>query len=165
MPGQSTQPNPQVQRAQEMFNNLSQGRKIVLIASVVGFIASLLPWYSVSVAGISNSINGWHDWGLIAALLFIVAAAWVLLPALGYSLKSLLSSLSPNVTEPRLVMGIGGVAALATLIFMFREGPNVSGLGTLGISAGPSFGAYVGLICALAIIAGGYLLQREPADL
>jgi hypothetical protein len=42
---------------------------------------------------------------------------------------------------------------------MLSEGRNISGL---GISAGPSLGAYVGLICAVAIAIGGYLLQREP---
>jgi hypothetical protein len=162
MPDQSAQPNPQLQRAQELFNGLSQSRKIVLIASVVGFIATLLPWYTVSVhfgtITSSGSENGWHGWGLLAMLLFIVGAAWVVLPLLGVSIQGLLATLPPTVTEPRLVMGIGGVAALCTLIFMVTEGGGVSGA---GISAGPSLGAYLGLICALAIAAGGYLRQSE----
>src|SRR5579875_1151758 len=158
MPDQSTQPNPQLQRAQELFSGLSQSRKIVLIASVVGFIASLLPWYSVSASGFSSSINGWHGWGFLAVLLFIVGAAWVVLPLLGVSIQGWLAALPPTVTEPRLVMGIGGVAALCTLLFILTEGPGVSGP---GFSAGPSFGAYLGLICALAVAAGGYLLQNE----
>jgi len=162
MSSPSTQPNPQLQRAQELFNGLSQGRKVVLIASVVGFIASLLPWYKVSAGtslySVSDSINGWHGWGWITSLLFIVGAVWVLLPAFGVSLRNLLASLPPAATEPRLVMGIGAVAALCTLLFMATEGPSVSGA---GISAGPSFGAYIGLICAIAIAAGGYLVQNE----
>jgi hypothetical protein len=151
-----------LQRAQELFNGLSQGRKVVLIASVVGFILGFLPWYSVSenstAFSYSVSVNGWTGWGRLSELLFIVAIAWVLLPALGVSLRSLLSSLPPEATEPRLVMGVGAVAALSALLFILTEGPGVSGA---GISAGPSISAYLGLICALAIVAGGYLLQKE----
>ncbi|HWE60922.1 MAG TPA: hypothetical protein VHB98_04355, partial [Chloroflexota bacterium] len=67
----------------------------------------------------------------------------------------------PSVSEAKLVMGIGGVAALAVIIFMLTTGRNVSGP---GISAGPSIGAFAGLICAIAIAFGGYLLQREPTN-
>lgn len=114
-----------------------------------------------AIDGYANSWseNGWHDWGLLAALLFIAAGAWVVLPLAGISLRGVLATLPPSVSEAKLVMAIGGVATLATIIFMLSEGRNFSGP---GISAGPSLGAYVGLICAVAIAVGGYLLRREP---
>ena len=160
-PGRS---NPQLQQAQQMFSSLSQGRKVTLVAAVVGLIFSFFSWYGVtaSYAGYSasGSENGWHGWAFLAVLLFIVAGAWILLPLIGMSLQGVRAALPPNFTEPRLVMGIGGVATLAVLLFMLTEGHGVSGP---GISAGPSFGAFVGLICAVAIAAGGYLMQSEAS--
>jgi hypothetical protein len=164
MSSQPGQPNPQLQQAQQMFSSLSQGRKIVLIASVVGLIISFFSWYGVTASlggySASGSENGWHGWALLAVLLFIVAGAWMLLPLFGISLRGVTASLPPSITEPKLVMGFGIVATLAVLLFMLTEGHGVSGT---GISAGPSFGAYIGLICAVAIAVGGYLMQKEPS--
>jgi len=157
-------PNPQMQQAQQMFNALSMGRKVVLIAGVVGFIFSFFAWANTSVSSSfgsgSESDSGWHGLAIIAVLLFIVSALWILLPMFGVSLKGILASLPPNFTEARLVMGAGVIAALCTLIFMFTDNPaNYSGPGA---SHGPSFGAFIGLIVSIAIAAGGYLMQSEP---
>lgn len=164
MDNQVGRANPQLQQARQLFDNLSLGRKTVLIASVAGFIFSFFPWYSVSGGvgpySFSASESGWHGWGLLASLLFIVAGVWVVLPLAGVSWRGLLAALPHTVNEARLVMALGGVAALATLLFILTEGHDASGL---GFSAGPSFGAYVGLIAAVAIAAGGFLLQNEPA--
>ena len=162
MASQSSGSNPQVEQARQLFNSLSQGRKIALIAAAVGLVFSFFPWYSVSVniAGFSSSgsESGWHGWGWVAMLCFIAAGALILLPVRGISLRSLIPSLPPTVTDARLVLGAGGVGALAVILFMLREGSSTSGP---GYSAGPSIGAYVGLLCALAIAAGGYLMQQE----
>jgi hypothetical protein len=158
-------PNPQLQQAQQAFNALSTGRKIILIAAVVGLIDSFLHWYTVSVsAGVysaSGSDSGWHGWAFIAVLLFIVSGAWILLPMLGVQVKGILSSLPPNFTEARLLMGAGAIALLCTILFMITDGP--SGTGP-GVSAGASIGAYIGLLVSIAIIVGGYLMQSEPAN-
>jgi len=155
-----------MQQAQQMFNSLSQGRKIALIAAVVGLIFSFFPWYgaSYSAGGFSSSasINGWHGWGWLAILSFIVAGALVVLPLAGISVRRMITALPPKVTDAMLVMGAGGIAAITTILYMLTEGPSVSGPGW---SAGPSFGVYIGLICAVAIAAGGYLMQKEPAVL
>lgn len=161
-PGRS---NPQLLQAQQMFNSLSQGRKIVAVAAAIGLVFSFFPWYSwkISLGGFSSSdsVSGWHGWGFLAVLLMIAAGAWVILPLVGVSVRGVLASLPPAVTEAKLVMGLGGVATLAVLLFILTEGPRTSGP---GVSAGPSFGAYIGLICAVAIAAGGYLMQHEPAS-
>jgi hypothetical protein len=167
MSSNPSSPNPQMQQVQQMFNALSMGRKVVLIAGVVGFVDSFLHWYSASfsssVAGYSasSSESGWHSWGYIAVLLFIASAAWIILPAVGVQVRGILASLPPNFTEARVVMGAGIIAALCTLLFMFTAG---SGASAPGYSEGPSFGAYIGLIVSIAIAAGGYLIQSEPAQ-
>jgi len=157
-------PNPQLQQAQQMFNALSTGRKIILIAGVVGLIDSFLHWYTVSVSAgaysASGSDSGWHGWAFIAVLLFIVSGAWILLPMLGVQVKGILASLPPNFTESRVVMGVGVVALLCTILFMITDGPSST---VPGMSSGPSIGAYIGVIVSVAIAAGGYLIQSEPA--
>jgi hypothetical protein len=160
-----TSTNPQLEVFRRAFNSLSRGRQIAIVAAVLGLLSSFLHWYTVS-AGLdqyhfSASINGWHGWGFLALLSYVVAGVVVLLPFAHTSLRALIPTLPPTVTEPRVVLGAGLAAALSTIIFMATEGGgSVSGP---GFSAGPSFGAYIGLLCAIAIAVGGYLMQQEPS--
>jgi hypothetical protein len=142
---------------------LHRGRQIAVVAAVIGLISSFFHWYTVSASAgsfsVSGSINAWHGWGLLAILGFVVAGAVALLPLGAQTLRALIPSLPPSVTEARVVLGTGVLAVVATIIFMATEGPSVSGA---GLSAGPSFGAYVGLLCGIAIAVGGFLMQQEP---
>jgi hypothetical protein len=148
-----------------MFNSLSMSRKILLIAGVVGFIVSFFPWAksSSTSAYVSASVSdsGWHGVGIIAVLLFILAAAWVILPLLGVQVRGILASLPPNFNESRLVMGAGALALLFTLIDMFTDNP--SGYSGVGVSTGPAWGGYLAVLVSIAIIVSGYLMQNEPA--
>ena len=155
--------NPQLDQARRVFNGLSRGRQIALVAAVVGILASFLHWYGASYSGAvsaSTSITGWHGWGIIALLGYVVAGAVVLLPLGGMSLRGLIPSLPPTISDARVVLGAGIVSALAVILFIATEG---SGVSVPGYSEGPSIGAYIGLICAVAIAVGGYLMQQEPA--
>jgi len=159
------QPNPQVAQAKQMFLSLTLGRRVALVAGVVGLIFSFFHWYSVSYdAGPfsgSASISGWHGWGIISVLLLIASGVIAVLPLVGIpSLRSLVPTLPPTVTDSMVLMGAGVIAILTTLLFMFTEGSGASGA---GYSEGPSIGAYVGLICAIAVAAGGYLMRTDPA--
>jgi hypothetical protein len=158
MSAQPRQPNPQLQQAQQMFMSLSRGRQIIIVAAVVGLIFSFFPWYGYFGA---HTANGWTDWGLLALLGFVVAGAIIVLPLLGMTLRGLIPSLPPTATDARVVMGAGAVSTIAVIIFMLSMGVDTHGL-SLG-SQGPAFASFVALICSLAIIAGGYLMQQEPA--
>lgn len=155
--------NPQLDQARRVFNGLSRGRQTALVAAVVGILVSFLHWYGASynVGGVSasTSINGWHGWGIIALLGYVVAGAIVLLPLGGMSLRGLVPSLPATVTDARVVLGAGVVSTLAVILFIATEG---SGASAPGYSEGASFGAYIGLICAVAVAVGGYLMQQEP---
>jgi hypothetical protein len=145
-----------------MFAALSPGRKLTLVAAVVGFVASLFPWYGISYSGsrLSVSEDGWHDWGLVAVVAFLVSGALIVLPALGVSLRALLADLPPTLTEGRLVLGAGVTAVVAVVLFMLTEGNGVPN--GLGISHGVSFGAIIGLLCAVGLATGGYRIAQEP---
>ncbi|HVA91300.1 MAG TPA: hypothetical protein VNL71_15810 [Chloroflexota bacterium] len=161
MDTQSTQA-PQTAQVIGWFTTLSRGVKVVLIAAAVGLLSSILNWYSASASygGISygGSINGWHGWGYVAILGFAVGAALTMLVVRGGSVRNLAPSLPSVVTDARLVAGAGAVSALAVIIFMLTEGSSVS---APGFSEGPSFGAYLGLLCGIALTIGGYLLDQE----
>jgi hypothetical protein len=83
-----------------------------------------------------------------------------LLPLAGHALRAIIPSLPPAVTEARIVLGAGAVATLATILFMTTEGTSASGP---GFSAGPSFGAYLSVLCGIAVAVGGFLMQQEPS--
>src|SRR5579862_7792610 len=121
----NTQPmssNPQLKAFRAAFDSLSRGRQVASIAAVIGLISTFLPWYGVSAGTgsytFSASINGWHGWGYLAILGYLFAGAVVLLPLTGRSVRALIPTLPPTVTETRLVLGAGGVAAVATNVFM-----------------------------------------------
>lgn len=161
-PGQA---NPQVEQAKQMFLSLTLGRRIALVAGVVGLIDSFLHWYSASASiggfSASDSINGWHDWALISVLLLVLSGVIAVFPLVGIrSIRGLAPSLPPTVTDAMVLMGAGVVAVITTILFMTTEGPSAS---VPGVSIGPSFGAYVGLICAIAVIVGGFLMRSDPA--
>ncbi len=58
-----------------------------------------------------------------------------------------------------ILLGAGVISVITTILFMLTEGTGVSGA---GFSEGPSFGAYIGLICGVAVAAGGYLMRTDP---
>ncbi len=157
-PGQM---NPQVDQARQMFLSLSLGRRVALVGAVVGLIDSFLHWYSVSIAGYGGaSENGWHGWGLLAVLLLIASGVVAIFPLMGIrTVRGLIPTLPPVVTDSMVLMGAGVIAVLAVILFIATEGPSGS---AAGISYGPSFGAYIGLICGIAVAAGGYLMRSEP---
>ncbi len=153
-PGQS---NQQVEQAKQMWSSLTRGRQIALAAAVVGVIVSFLPWSSYAGTGLGQ-MSAWGGWGFLAILGFLAAGAIVLLPLFGRSVQALIPSLPPTVTDARMVMGAGGIAVVATLLFIVTLPHDA----TSGVGWTPSFGAYIGLLCGVAIAAGGYLMQTEP---
>jgi hypothetical protein len=147
------------------FQRWSLGRRVAIVAAVVGLLSTFLPWYGVSVSdppfSYSASINGWHSWGYVAILGLILAGALSLPFSTGTTLHRLIPSLPASVTHARLLMLSGAVAALGAILFILTEG---SGDSVSGVSQGASFGAYLGLLCALACVVGGFLLDKEPAQ-
>jgi len=133
---------------------VSLGRGLVILAAGVGVIASFVNWYGVSsAAGGSLDLNGWHGWGVLAAILFIVAGVISVARVLGVAYGS------PG-SESLLLVIVGLVAVIAVIIFMLTQG---SGYGA-GYKKGPLVGAYIGLVCAIVIALGGVLLQREATS-
>jgi len=163
--GGSGQPNQQVEQAKQLWNNMSRGRQIGLVGAVVGLIATFLPWYGISAGNFgSTSWSAWGGgiWSLLAILSIVVGGAIILMPLLmgtGKTVRGMIPSLPPTVTDARVVLGAGVAVVVFTLLFIVTSGHN--NLDGSGISAGPSFGAYVAIICGAAIAYAGYMQQTE----
>lgn len=137
------------------LNRLSLGARIVAIAGLLLFVDSLLPWFRACVdlgafgGKVCGSHNGWDNaLSLIATLLAIALVVHVALELAGTQLPAL-----GGVTWAQVQLGAGALAALFVLLQVI--------VGDSGVSR--SYGAYLGLVFAAALLYGTVLRYREPA--
>lgn len=110
---------------------------------VLVFIASLLPYYTVSAevfgAKYSDSVTAWHGFFGWFGVLLALGAAGVLVAALFL-----------NVAIPSMrmtVLGLWGGAVLCTVLALFVfPGSDIDGL---GVDTGHGFGYWLALLCVL----------------
>lgn len=137
---------------------------VAVICGAVAFVAVLLPWYSVSAAGLVNySANGTEVEfnGVFVILLSLLAGAAALLVVLGKT------DLLPLDERQHLfaALGLFALAAIVTLIDAFRDLPSISsGMGPMKSEAGKSFGLYLTLIATAAGAAASLLATQKPAS-
>jgi hypothetical protein len=130
---------------------ISLGGAVVLLISV------FFNWYTASAGGFSVSASGW-DTTDVAKLVFLLAliagAAWVI------------ELFVPTVDLPFPAWMIAGACgALAALLVLFRivSKPHAGEIKAAGISYGTSFGIWLALIAAIAVVVGAYLRMNESA--
>lgn len=115
----------------------SQVERITSIASLVLLISLFLPWFTVSFAFASGSVNGtYHGWMWIV---FLISLAIVV----HFVLKAGMSTLPYKLPLPeaQLLLYATGINAVLTVIsFLLKPG---------GSGVGWGFGAFVGLIAAI----------------
>jgi len=137
----------------EKFMALGIGEKIIIVAAVVLFIDGFLPWYSIDLGPLGDfTRNGWESpgaiWSILAVLIGLVMGGVVVV-------KGLTATEMPDnvggFTWPKIMLG-GGVAALLFLVIKLLNESSYMG-----------FGFYLGIICAAALAAGGFLMFREEA--
>jgi hypothetical protein len=127
------------------FQTMSKQRKFVLIAALVGVVATFLPWWSFSTFGYAYSINGFHGLGILAFLCFVAAGVMAYMDDQTTNL---------NKTKWMATLIAGGIATLIILYYMVGSG---SVLSTLGI------GIYLSALAALGIVLSAFLF-RSPTD-
>jgi hypothetical protein len=142
------------------LEKLGRNDRILAIVGILAFVDSFLPWYSVSVksAGVdglgaysaSSSGNAWS----------VGFGAWFpLLLLLAIGVLAALPAFEQKVVLPGGDALLAIVALVATVIILIRwlTYPSVPDDGLVGVSAGASFGTYVGLVLGLVATAIGYL--------
>jgi hypothetical protein len=133
---------------------------IGLGAGLLAFIASFLPWYSISGTGIlgaiSYSLNAW-SLGFAAwfPVLLVVAGAGLLLA----------QQLGANVpaVKPGWPLVLLGASVLSLIIIVIRWLSLPGGSDGL-VQAGAGFGLYVGLVAAILFGLSQYLVFRAAGQ-
>jgi hypothetical protein len=145
---QGYSPNPGSGGGMQSFNfnasRLSQADRIAGAASVVLLISLFLPWFSVSILGISASASGTTVHGYLW-LVFILCLAIVAFLVFGAGFDQ--SPVTLPVARETLLLAATGINLLLVLLaFFFRPGAG-------SFHASWDFGAFIGLIAAIAACA------------
>jgi hypothetical protein len=133
--------------------DLSTATKVLLGAGVLMFIDLFLSWQKVCVSAPGfpeqcGTRSGWAGWGVLIGLLTIALIAWE-----GITLAGIASNL--NVPVAATIVS----AALAAGILVFTI------LKFLVDNEARSWPAWLGLLLALAIAAGGWLKWKETPEM
>ncbi len=128
---------------------MSTASKILLGASLLYVIDSFLPWnrFCFEVAGITGGCAGvslWHGVGLIAGLLAIALLVLEALRAFGTNLGTM-----PQRTLDMVSVGLAAGIVLFTILRIVIDSEFLS------------FGAWIGIVLALALAYGGYMRWQE----
>jgi len=132
------------------LRSLSLGHRIVIGCGAALFIDLLLTWQGVSFLGTTVGVSGWHGLnGLILGLLTTALVAWEVLLLLAERAADLRRRLPLPVPEELVSAALaGGVLVFGILKFITAN----------ELRRWPS---WVGVILALAIGYGGWLVRSE----
>ena len=135
----------------EKFMSLSIGEKIIIIAGVVLFIDGFLPWYSIDLGPFGSfTRSGWQSpgafWSMLAILIGIAMSGVV---AVKISTEGVIPENVGGFSWPKIFLGGGVATAVLILIKLLNESSHLG------------FGFFIGIICVVALAAGGFLMYRE----
>jgi hypothetical protein len=127
---------------------LSNGTKVLLVGGIILFIDSFLAWQQICVGApgfhVCGSASGWHGIGVLMGLLVIALIAWEALQVAGVT-----KQIELPVSGVLISVGLAGATALITIIKF------------LVANEARHWPAWLGLILALVIAAGGWLKYTE----
>lgn len=137
------------------LKKLTPGEMTTAISGVVLLVFSFFHWYSVDLGPFGTySRNGWQSpgaiWSILAVLLGVVLAAHVIVGKLAnVDMPERLGSIGWGVMHL-----VGGVLALVFIL-----------LKIVNESSSMAFGFYVGILAAIGLAVGGYLMAKEMGEL
>ena len=134
------------------FQTMNRQRKFILIAAAIGIISVFLPWVTLSVFGMSKSINGFHGWGILVFLAFVAA---VVIPLIGNQ------TLALDKSFWFMALACGAIALLSVIIAIASTASPDGGLGFVETGIGP--GTWMAIAMAAAIVLFAWLF-KSPAD-
>jgi hypothetical protein len=137
------------------LKKLTPGEITTAVSGVLLLVFSFFHWYSVDLGPFGTfSRNGWQSpgafWGIIAILIGIVLAAHVIVEKLtGVELPERLGSVGWGVVH----LAGGAIALLFLLIKLLNQSDNTA------------IGFYLGILAAIGLTVGGYLMAKEAGEL
>jgi hypothetical protein len=135
------------------WSKFSLGSRIAGGGAIVLLIASFMSWRHISAGPVSASQSGWSAYtlGKLAALVALLAIIVLVLEVM-----------RPDVALPvapsLALAGLGAIGIFCTLWrIAFVGDPDLE-----GIDVSPSFGVFLALAGAIALLYGGYRRMQEP---
>lgn len=125
---------------------LSNGTKVLLVGGIILFIDSIFDWQQVSFGPYAYGASGWHGIGVLMGLLVIALIAWEALQIAGVT-----KQIELPVSAVLISVGLAGATALVTIIKF------------LTASTARHWPAWIGLVLAIVIAAGGWLKYQESS--
>lgn len=149
------------------FSELTLGEKIVGGGAIALLISVFLPWYGYSSStmggSFSASVSLMSGSGGVAFL--VLAACVVAVGAIILRMLNIFDISDQGVPEATVVLAAAGIGALL-VIWKFLSMPSGGGsFGEFGSAGyGRSYGAYIGIVAAVVLIAGAVMkFQQERA--
>jgi hypothetical protein len=143
------------------FKMLTPGERVVCVSGVVLIIATLLPWYGITVAGRSGSNTGWDYFvaGVIPAFIAIAMVTQVVV-------SRFTDAKVPDpggVTWGQVHLVLGAVA-LVLVVLKLLLGSSES-IGPFDIDLDRRYGIYIATLAAIGLAFGGFQIARERGEL
>ena len=139
----------------DKINQLSLGEKLVIGGGIILFLAAIiLPWYKVDfeiegLVSTSFTASGWEApgaiWSILASLIGLAMAGSILAAKFGNMALPAVGTYSWG----QVYLAAGALVVLLLLIKIINE------------SSYMAWGFYIGILSAIALAAGGYLLFTE----
>lgn len=120
--------------------------RLILIAGVLFFIDSFLPWYGIGFGGFNVNIKGWSSGGLAVIAILLAIAATVFAAARVVGWKQPIGTLKDGVVY--LALGVGAFAF--TLLRWITE------------TSLTKYGLYIALVLGAALAYGGWQKYQKP---
>jgi len=134
------------------MTKISNGGKVFVGSTLVFFIACFLPWFSLGPYSESGFSAGFL-WSTLWFIIFIALAVRLVLPAFGVQ--------GVPVVPPVAYLAAGALGALFVLLKLIIGESYGVGFGFSDVDLDRSVGIFIGLIAAIGVAAGGFLLFQE----
>lgn len=133
------------------LSKLSTGDKVIAGSGIALFIISFFPWFGIDLGfGASYSEGGWGSiFSMFGILVGLAMLAAVVLPAFGVELPELGAPWSQ-------VLFIAGFVCLGLILLQLLLGGDEG-----GVDLDRKIGAFLGVIAAGGLAAGGFLKKQE----
>ena len=100
----------------------------------------------LGISGLSDGINAWHELGVLAMLLFVLAVATV-------AVKVFAPEVVPAGVPASLVaLALGVLSLLFLLLYALTVGPDIPAFASDGVSAGLSFTGYLQFLTTIVFV-------------
>ena len=129
----------------DKINELSLGRKLLLVTGVLLLIDTFLDWQQASSVFGTVGQSAWHGfWGVLLGLMTIALVAWVIARAFGVDLPD-------GIPEGLISLVLGALILLFAVIKVI-------------VDSYVHWPAYVGILLAAAVTYGAWLIFKDSGE-